>query len=229
MRVLIIEDDATICANIYDFLSARGHAVDAAGDGVTGLHLAVRDPFDAIVLDIGLPGMDGIKVCEKLRVEAHIETPVLMLTARDLLQDKLQGFDCGADDYLVKPFALKELEARLIALHKRSGGRVTTKTLVAGDLSLDPRTLEIRFAKAPVKLTPKCFRLLEALMREPGRVFSRAELESAVWGDSLETSDTLRSHMHLLRRALAESGGYDPIETVHGLGYRVVSNASVQT
>ena len=113
MRILIIEDDPTIATNLYDYLTARGHAVDAAGDGVTGVHLASSDPFDAIVLDLGLPGLDGLKVCQKLRLQAHVETPVLMLTARDTLNDKLQGFESGADDYLVKPFALKELEARL--------------------------------------------------------------------------------------------------------------------
>ena len=229
MRILIIEDDPAIATNLYDFLSARGHSVDAAGDGVTGLHLAVRERFDAIVLDVGLPGMDGMKLCRKLRGEAHVDAPVLMLTARDTLKDKLQGFDCGADDYLVKPFALKEVEARLTALHKRSSGRVTSRTLVAGDLSLDPRTLEIRFGGKEVKLTPKCLRLLEALMLEPGRLFSRSQLETAVWGDELETSDTLRSHMHVLRRALVEAGGYDPIETVHGLGYRVSPDAPPKT
>ena len=225
MRILIIEDDPAIATNLYDFLSARGHSVDAAGDGVTGLNLAVREPFDAIVLDIGLPGMDGMKLCQKLRDEAHVAAPVLMLTARDTLKDKLQGFECGADDYLVKPFALKEVEARLTALHKRSSGRVTSRTLVAGDLSLDPRTLEIRFCGKGVKLTPKCIRLLEALMLEPGRLFSRTQLETTVWGDELETSDTLRSHMHVLRRALVDAGGYDPIETVHGLGYRLSPHA----
>lgn len=228
MRILIIEDDPAIATNLYDFLSARGHMVDAAGDGMTGLHLAVRDPFDAIVLDIGLPGLDGMTLCRKLRGEAHVEAPVLMLTARDTLMDKLQGFDCGADDYLVKPFALKEVEARLFALHKRSSGRVTSRILLAGDLSLDPRTLEIRFCGKDVKLTPKCIRLLEALMTEPGRLFSRSRLETAVWGDELETSDTLRSHMHVLRRALVEAGGYDPIETLHGLGYRVSPHAAPQ-
>lgn len=229
MRVLIIEDDRSIATNLYDFLSSSGHTVDAAGDGVTGLHLAVTEPFDAIVLDLGLPGMDGLKLCQKLRTEAQVETPVLMLTARDTLQDKLKGFEHGADDYLVKPFALKELEARLTALHKRSSRRVTTKTLVAGDLTLDPRRFEIRFAGADVKLPPKCIRLLELLMSEPGRVFSRAELEHAVWGDAQETSDTLRSHMHLLRRALVEAGHYDPIDTVHGLGYRLVAEPRAPT
>ncbi len=143
----------------------------------------------------------------KLRNQAHIETPILMLTARDTLPDKLRGFGVGADDYLVKPFALREVEARLIAPHERSSGRVTKKMLAAGDLTFDPRTLEIRFAGSAVKLPPKCMKLLETMMAEPGRLFSRAELESAVWGDTQETSDTLRSHMRLLRRALVEAGG----------------------
>jgi DNA-binding response OmpR family regulator len=225
MRILIIEDDRSIATNVYDFLSANGHVVDAAADGVTGLHLAVTQPFDAIVLDIGLPGMDGMRVCRKLRAEAHVDTPVLMLTARDTLQDKLSGFEHGADDYLVKPFALKELEARLLALHKRSSGRITEKVLAAGDLTLDPRSLVVRVKGADVKLPPKCIRLLELMIAQPGRVFSRAELERAVWGDAQETSDTLRSHMHILRRALVEAGGYDPVETVHGLGYRLLEHA----
>lgn len=225
MRILIIEDDRSIATNLYDFLSAGGHAVDAAADGVTGLHLAIAQPFDAIVLDIGLPGMDGMKLCSRLRVEAQVDTPVLMLTARDTLQDKLRGFEQGADDYLVKPFALKEVEARLRALYKRSSGRVTSKLLVAGDLTLDPRMLDVRFAGAAVKLAPKCFRLLEAMIADPGRVFARAELERAVWGDTQETSDTLRSHMHLLRRALLDAGHYDPVQTVHGLGYRLLTRA----
>jgi DNA-binding response OmpR family regulator len=225
VHILIIEDDRSIAANLYDFLTARGHVVDAAADGVTGLHLAVTHRFDAIVLDIGLPGMDGNKVCSKLRSDAQIATPVLMLTARDTLRDKLAAFEHGADDYVVKPFALKEVEARLIALHKRSSGRITAKVLSAGDLTLDPRTLAIAFAGGEVKLPPKCIRLLEVMMREPGRVFSRAELEHAVWGDAQETSDTLRSHMHVLRRVLVEAGGYDPVETVHGLGYRLLTRA----
>jgi DNA-binding response OmpR family regulator len=229
LRILIIEDDRAIATNLYDFLASRGHAVDAAADGITGLHLAVTHPFDAIVLDVSLPGLDGIKVCRKLRGEAHIDTPVLMLTARDTLEDKLQGFESGADDYLIKPFALREVEARLTALHKRKSGRVTSRMLIAGSLTLDPRTLAIRFFDQDVKLPRKCIRLLELMMAEPGRVFSRAELENAVWGEHQETSDTLRSHMRLLRRALAEAGEYDPIETVHGLGYRLLTHARPQT
>lgn len=221
MRVLIIEDDPAIAANLYDYLEGRGHVVDAAADGVTGLHLAVAGEFDAIVLDLGLPGMDGVTLCRKLREEARNDTPVLMLTARDTLEDKLEGFARGADDYVVKPFALKEVEARLVALNKRRAGRVAQRPLAAGELTLDPRTLLVRFCGNDVRLPPKCLRLLEALMAEPERVFSRKELETAVWGDAQETSDTLRSHMYVLRRELVQAGGYDPIETVHGIGYRL--------
>jgi DNA-binding response OmpR family regulator len=225
VRVLIVEDDPTIAANLYDYLETRGHTVDAAGDGVTGLHLAVSQPFDAIVLDLALPGMDGNTLCRKLRDEAHVDTPVLMLTARDTLEDKLAGFEHGADDYLVKPFALREVEARLLALHKRRTGRTTSRALHVGDLMLDPGTLAIRFAGNEIKLPPKCIHLLEALMTRAGNVVSRGELESAVWGEAQETSDTLRSHMHVLRRALRAAGGYDPIETIHAIGYRLVAGA----
>ena len=225
MRILIIEDDPAIAANLYDFLEAQGHVVDAAADGVSGLHLAVTGRFDAIVLDLGLPGMDGATLCRRLREDAHSDTPVLMLTARDTLEDKLDGFARGADDYLIKPFALKEVAARLAALHKRHTGRVTRPTLVAGDLTLDPRTLAIRFGGREVKLPRKCIRLLETLMTRPNRVFSRRELEIAVWGDEQPTSDTLRSHMHVLRNGLVRAGGYDPIENLHGLGYRLRPHA----
>ena len=119
MHILIIEDDLAIAANLYDFLESRGHSADAAANGIAGLHLAVTQRFDGILLDLGLPGMNGITLCRKLREESQIDTPVLMLTARDTLEDKLEGFENGADDYLVKPFALKEIEARLIAMHKR--------------------------------------------------------------------------------------------------------------
>ncbi len=224
MRILIVEDDKTIATNLYDYLQSRGHLVDAAADGVTGLHLAVTQPFDAIVLDLNLPGIDGATLCRRLREDARRDTPVLMLTARDTLEDKLAGFAHGADDYLVKPFSLREVEARLAALHKRHAGRVTPRELKVGELSFDPRTLSVRFGGAPVKLPPKGIRLLEILMGEPGRVFSRAELETAVWGDEQPTSDTLRSQMHILRRALTAAGGRDPIETVHGLGYRLAED-----
>lgn len=222
MHILIIEDDLAIAANLYDFLESRGHSVDAAANGMAGLHLAVTQRFDAILLDLGLPGMNGITLCRKLRQESQIDTPILMLTARDTLEDKLIGFEQGADDYMVKPFALKEVEARLLAMHKRHAGKVANRILEVGGLFFDPKTVSIRFENKNVKLPPKCIRLLALMMSEPGRVFSREELEQEAWEEAQETSDTLRSHMHILRRALTKAGGYDPIETVHGLGYCLI-------
>jgi DNA-binding response OmpR family regulator len=224
VRILIIEDDPAIAANLYDFLEARGHQVDAAADGVTGLHLAVTGRFDAIVLDLGLPGLDGVALCRKLREEARDDTPVLMLTARDALEDKLRGLGEGADDYLVKPFALKEVEARILALHRRRSGRTVNRRLVAGDLAFDPDSLSIRFRGRDIRLPPKCIAILQLMMARPDRVFSRREIETEVWGREQESSDTLRSHMHVLRRELARAGGRDPIENVRGLGYRLVPN-----
>lgn len=223
MHILIIEDDLAIAANLYDFLESRGHSADAAANGIAGLHLAVTQRFDAILLDLGLPGMNGMALCRKLRQESQIDTPILMLTARDTLEDKLAGFEQGADDYLIKPFALKEVEARLLALHKRHVGKVANRKLEFGKLSFDPKTLSILFENNNVKLPPKCIRLLALMMSEPGKVFSREELELEAWEEVQETSDTLRSHMHILRRALMKAGGYDPIETIHGLGYCLTS------
>jgi DNA-binding response OmpR family regulator len=228
VHILIIEDDLAIAANLYDFLESCGHSADAAADGVAGLHLAVTQHFDGILLDIGLPGMGGMALCRKLRQESQVDTPVLMLTARDTLEDKLAGFEHGADDYLVKPFALKEVEARLTALHKRYCGKVACRTLEVDSLSFDPKTLSVRFADQSVKLPPMCIRLLALMMSEPGRVFSRKELESEAWEDVQETSDTLSSHMHVLRRTLTKAGGYDPIDTIHGLGYCLTLRVQAQ-
>lgn len=219
MHILIVEDDLAIAANLYDFLESRRHTADSAINGIAALHLSTTQHFDGILLDLGLPGMNGINLCKKLRQEAQIDTPILILTARDTLKDKLTGFECGADDYLVKPFALKEVEARLLAMHKRYSGKVIHRKIEVENLTFDPTTWSVQFAKNAVKLPPKCVRLLALLMSEPGRVYTRKELEAEAWEGSLETSDTLRSHMHILRRALVQAGGYDPIETIHGHGY----------
>jgi len=226
MKVLIIEDDTAIATNLYDYLESGGYEVDLASDGVMGLHLAVSQHWDAILLDLSLPGMDGLTLCGKLREEAHRDTPILMLTARDTLDDKLQGFGQGADDYLIKPFSLKEVGARLGALIKRYRGRVTKATLSCAGIRFDLTTLAVERAGRPIKLPPKCLHLLRILMQAPGRVFGRAELETEVWGEQLPDSDTLRAHVYTLRRALTANGEDDLIETVHGLGYRLaVDNA----
>src|SRR5512135_735411 len=143
MRVLIIEDNRDLASNMFDFLEAKGHVVDAAADGITGMHLALVNQYDAIVLDLTLPGMDGISLCRKLREEGGKDTPVLMITARDSLEDKIAGLEAGADDYLVKPAELREIELRLRVLLRRSGDRTQKQKLAVEDLSLDPSNFSV--------------------------------------------------------------------------------------
>ena len=223
MRVLIIEDNPDIAANIGDFLEDRGHTVDFAGDGVTGLHLAVVNDFDAIVLDLALPGMDGLEVCRKLREDAGKETPVLMLTARDRLEDKLAGFETGADDYLVKPFELQEVEARLNVLSRR-GGRRRSKELRVGDLVYNVDSLTVHRGDTEIDLNPIGLKLLRALMEASPNVVARAELEHEVWGEEMPDSDSLRVHIHSLRAAIDKPFGSQMIQTRHGIGYRLVES-----
>jgi DNA-binding response OmpR family regulator len=229
MRVLIIEDNGDLAANIHDFLESRGHTPDAAGDGITGLHLAVTQPYEAIILDLTLPGMDGLTLCRKLRGEAGKSTPVLMLTAKDTLNDKLTGFGAGADDYLVKPFALQELEARLLALVRRGTGSTHAAPMRVGDLSFDPNTLEVTRAGRSISLPPTGLKLLELLLRRSPHVVSRSDLEYAVWGDSPPDSNALRAHMHTLRAAIDRPFGRRLIHTVHGIGFRLAAPDEVQT
>ena len=226
MRVLIIEDNPDIAANLGDYLEDHGHTVDFAGDGVTGLHLAVVNDFDAIVLDLALPGMDGLEVCRKLRSEAGKDTPVLMLTARDRLEDKLAGFDTGADDYLVKPFELQEVQARLKVLASR-GRRRSPRELKVGDLVYNLDTLNVKRGDKEIYLNPIGLKLLHCLMEASPNVVSRADLELEVWGEEMPDSDSLRVHIHSLRGAIDKPFGSNMIQTRHGIGYRLVDPDAV--
>jgi DNA-binding response OmpR family regulator len=226
MRVLIIEDNPDIAANLGDYLEDHGHTVDFAGDGVTGLHLAVVNDFDTIVLDLALPGMDGLEVCRKLRSEAGKDTPVLMLTARDRLEDKLAGFDTGADDYLVKPFELQEVEARLKVRAAR-GRRRSRRELKVGDLAYNLDTLSVRRAGKEIYLNPIGLKLLQCLMEASPNVVSRSDLELEVWGEEMPDSDSLRVHIHSLRSAIDKPFGSNMIQTRHGIGYRLVDPDAV--
>ncbi len=221
MKILIIEDNPDIAANVGDFLEDHGHLVDFAGDGVTGLHLAVVGEFDAIVLDLALPGMDGLEVCRKLREEARKNTPILMLTARDTLEDKLAGFDSGADDYLVKPFELQEVEARLQVLVKR-GRTVEPRELVVGDLRFNLDSLTVIRGGKELELNPIGLKLLRRLMEASPNVVSRQDLETHVWGEEMPDSDSLRVHIHSLRSVIDKPFGQPMIQTRHGIGYRLV-------
>ena len=164
LRVLVVEDNQDVAANIGDYLEERDHIVDYALDGVTGLHLAVTQPIDVVVLDIMLPGMDGLALCRRFREEADRSTPILMLTAKDTLDDKLKGFEAGADDYLLKPFALEELEARLQVLARRSDPD-TLSVMERGNIRLDLEQRRVTREGKPVKLNRTCFRILVELMR----------------------------------------------------------------
>ncbi|MDT8319949.1 MAG: response regulator transcription factor [Xanthomonadales bacterium] len=219
--VLLIEDNHDIAAMVGDHLEHSGYEVDYAADGITGLHLAVTHDFDVIILDLMLPGMDGMDICRKLRTEAAKQTPVLMLTARDTLEDKVAGLDAGADDYLVKPFEIEELDARLRALLRRASGEVAAEVLRVGGLQLDTGTLEVTREGRRLNLTPIGLKLLTALLKASPRVLSRRELERAVWGDIAPDSDALRSHLYNLRKTIDKPFDRTLLHTVSGMGYRL--------
>lgn len=224
IRVLIVEDNRDICANIAAYLEKHSYILDFAYDGISAMHLALTNPFDVIVLDLMLPGMDGLSFCKKLRADANIDKPVLMLTARDTLDDKLKGFEAGADDYLVKPFALQELHARLQALYKRSHGK-TDNLLTVGELTLNKSTLQVYRAGLRVDLNPTCMKLLQRLMEEAPAVVDREALETLLWADELPDGDALRSHMYKLRQAIDRPFDSPLIHTVHRIGYRIAEDA----
>jgi DNA-binding response OmpR family regulator len=219
-RVLIVEDDRTIVGNLLEYLEARGLAVDSAHDGAAALARLAADTYDVIVLDLGLPRADGLHVLQQLRRRLGIATPVLVLTARDALASKAEAFELGADDYVVKPFALAEIEMRIRALDRRARGAAVEDVRRAGALALDRRTRQVRVGDAVLKLAPRGMQILDLLLQDPGRVVTRAELEAALWPHDPPTSDALRSQIHLLRQALA-AAGYDGLETVHGVGWRL--------
>lgn len=223
MRVLVVEDNQGLVANLFDYLEGRGHTVDAAPDGRTGLHLATTQPFDVMVLDWMLPRMDGPEVLRRLRKDAGSGLPVIMLTARDELPDKLIGFRAGADDYLTKPFALPELEVRLEALLARSHGRSRGKVLEVADLRLDLSTLEVTRGGRALHLYPACRRLLQVLMQASPAAVSRERLEDALWGDNPPDGDMLRSHVYDLRRSIDAQFAVKLIHTLPRIGYRLAA------
>lgn len=219
--ILLIEDNRNISEMVGEYLERRGYSLDYAADGLTGLHLAVTNSYDVIILDLMLPGLDGLELCRKLRQEGKRATPVLMLTARDTLDDKLKGLDAGADDYLVKPFAVQELEARIRALMRRDRREVSAEVLKVGDLVLDTATLRVSRAGKELSLSPIGLKLLTILMRESPRVVSRRDIEREIWGDELPDSDTLRSHLYNLRKVVDKPFDKPLIHTIHSAGYRI--------
>jgi DNA-binding response OmpR family regulator len=224
MRILIIEDNKDILANLYGFLEPKGYVLDSAINGYGGLALAAEHEYDAVVLDVMLPGLNGLELCRKLRGELGKATPVLMLTARDTVEDKVAGFESGADDYLVKPFSLVELEIRLRALVRRARGVQAGATVLQfGGVSFDTDTYEVRRDGRPLALTRTGYTILKCLMKEAPRVVTRDTLEHEVWGDERPDSDALRTHIHALRQALDKPFPTAMLRTMAGVGYKMVN------
>ena len=224
--ILLVEDNRSLSEVVGEYFESKGFGVDYAGDGVDGYRLATKNSYDVIVLDLNLPGIDGIEVCRKLRMEGRKQTPVLMLTARDSLESKLAGFESGADDYLVKPFALQEVEARLQVLARRTKTNLS-RTLAIADLEFNLDTVEVRRGGESIQLNPTALKILQALMEASPSVVTRNELETRVWGEELPDSDSLRVHIHGLRAAIDKPFPTALIQTRHGIGYRIVDPDAV--
>ena len=225
IKLLIVEDNHRLVASLFAYFEARGHSLDAAPDGVTGLRLATENDYDAIVLDWMLPRMNGADLVLALRQQIRKTVPVLMLTARERTEDKVHALRAGADDYLVKPFELAELEARLEAQVRRARGDVAATILQVADLMLDLSTAQVRRGEQYIAMQPACRRLLEELMRASPAMVTRERLEQAVWGDAVPDGDLLRSQMHVLRRAIDGPFERKLLHTVPRTGYRIAAPA----
>ncbi|KJZ15640.1 MAG: response regulator transcription factor [Marinomonas sp.] len=218
INVLLIEDDKDLSEAISDYMELDGIEFDFAYNGAAGLNLALNQTYDIILTDLNMPKMDGIHVCQTLR-QKGITTPILMLTARDTLDDKLTGFAAGSDDYLVKPFAMEELKVRLFALVRRAQGVVTNLTV--GDLSIDLDKHLVTRAGQVLKMPPLCWKILVCLMQNSPNVVSKSKLEDQVWGDDLPNADSLKVHLFKLRQAIDAPFENKMIQTIHGVGVAI--------
>lgn len=220
MRILVVDDDRRLCAVIKRGLLEQGYAVDLAYDGEEGEYLAEINPYDVIILDIMLPSKDGMEVCQELRAK-KVNTPILMLTAKDTVEDRVTGLDKGADDYLVKPFAFSELLARIRALLRREGTSKSPEIRV-GDLVLNTLTREVRRGHRPIELTTKEYVILEYLMRRPRAVVTRTMIEEHAWDYDFDSmSNLVDVYIRRLRRKIDAEGEDSLIQTVRGAGYRL--------
>ena len=222
MDVLIIEDNTDIATNIADYLVVRGHSADFAHNGITGLQLALENSYDVIILDLVLPGMNGLTLCEKYQQQnTQRFTPILMLTAKDTVEDIVTGLSAGADDYLIKPFSLQVLLARLEVLQRRSSKKDNNKILSAYDLSINLDTREVKRGKSAIFLKPTTAKILEYLIRNTHRVVPRKEIEKHIWGDNPPAGDSLRAHIYSIRQSVDKASDLQLVHTIHGIGYRI--------
>ncbi|MBA3582262.1 MAG: response regulator transcription factor [Gammaproteobacteria bacterium] len=223
MKILIVEDNRDILENICAYLESQAHVVDVAADGNTAMHLLGKETYDVIVLDILLPGVNGIEICRRLREDLHNATPVIMLTARDKVDDRVQGLDVGADDYLVKPFSLVELDARIRAQYRRSRVNEQWGLLQVGELICDVAQHRVTHRSMEITLSPIGFRILQTLMQASPNVVPREQLERDIWGDNVPDSDALKVHIHALRDAIDKPFGTNFLYTVRGIGFKMVN------
>jgi DNA-binding response OmpR family regulator len=221
LSVLLVEDHRQLAQTVVEFLEQEGALVDYASDTTLARTLVQEHHYDILVLDVMLPGEDGYSFCQYLRKELSLDTPVIFMTARDQLDDKLEGFARGGDDYIVKPFALPELVARVQALVRRERREVAPNLLTVADLQLDPARQEVRREGQLLKLSPTAFRILRILMRESPKVVSREQLEHELWGDLVPDSDALRSHLYNLRKAVDKPFEHALLETLPGVGFSI--------
>lgn len=219
LRLLIIEDQVDLAENLFEFLGEDRYSLDFAADGLTALHLLATQSYDVIVLDLMLPGVHGYDICRRIRQDLQCETPVILMTALSALTDKEKGFDCGADDYLVKPFELRELQLRIEALHRRHSPQ--RAVLEAGDIRFDPGTLEVDLRGLKTALSGTPARLFELLVRAYPSFLSHEALTDAVWGahHGETEGNSLRTHIYTLRKSLQGGLGYGLVKTIHGRGY----------
>ncbi|MCG8313074.1 MAG: response regulator transcription factor [Pseudomonadales bacterium] len=216
LTVLLVEDDIDLAQTVVQYLELEQIQCDHASNGVAGLNLMQRNHYQVLLLDLNLPRLDGIGVCQQLRQQGD-DTPILMLTARDQLDDKVEGFKAGTDDYLVKPFAMQELIARIFALSRRRSGQANQ--LQCGPLSVNFGEKQAYREGQLLKLSPTAWKLLETLMRASPNVVSREVLEQALWGDDVPDSNSLKVHMHNLRKSVDAPFGYGMIQTIAGQGF----------
>lgn len=218
LSVLLVEDNKDLALSIIDHFEYENIICDYASDGIKGFRLSSANKYDVIILDINMDGLDGLALCEKIRFQGN-DTPILMLTARDTLDNKQEGFDAGTDDYLTKPFEVEELIMRVNALAKRKSGQVSTLTLGPLHLNLKSRTGELN--QHPIKLTPTVFTILEILLRASPNAVSQTELTQKLWGDQLPDSNKLRVHIHNLRKILSQGQAEHVLKTVPGYGFSI--------
>ena len=218
LYILVVEDQQSIAQNIANYMEVKGHVLDFATQGDQGLALALTNHYDLVILDLNLPVMDGLEVCKQLRQKARYHVPIIMLTARDSIDDKISGFTLGADDYLTKPFSLEELEVRCFALSRRHLLQ-TNDTLTFDKLHINRKTQQVTRAGESLELHSMGYRILSILAEAYPQVVSRSTLSQKLWGDEPTESDALRSHIYQLRNVLDKPFDYPMIKTMHGIGF----------